>query len=145
AAVEAQEAERRTLAADRDLAAVTRDGRAIRLLANASTSAEVAAGLAAGAEGVGLLRTELAFLDAADWPAEDDHVRALQPALAPLAGRIATVRTFDFGADKTPPFLAGIETRGLELALAQPAAFCAPLRAIMRAGADPSHTVSLPL
>ncbi len=48
--------------------AVTTDGRAVRLLANAGTLVEVEAALAAGAEGIGLLRTELAFLDALDWP-----------------------------------------------------------------------------
>ena len=53
--------------------AVTRDGRAVRLLANAGTRAEVDAALAAGAEGIGLLRTELAFLDATGWPDEESH------------------------------------------------------------------------
>ncbi len=65
--------------------AVTTDGRAVRLLANAGTVAEVEAALAAGAEGIGLLRTELAFLEAQGWPSEDAHVAALQPMLAPLA------------------------------------------------------------
>ena len=54
--------------------AVTTDGRAVRLLANAGTRVEVEAALAAGAEGIGLLRTELAFLDAQAWPGEDAHV-----------------------------------------------------------------------
>ena len=49
---------RRALA-ERDLPAVTRDGRRVRVLVNAATVAEVEAGLAAGAEGVGLMRTEL--------------------------------------------------------------------------------------
>ena len=61
----------------------------------------------AGAEGIGLLRTELAFLEAHGWPSEAAHVAALEPMLAPLANRVATVRTLDFGGDKTPPFLRG--------------------------------------
>ena len=93
--------------AARGLPAVTRDGRAVKLLCNASTAAEVTAGLEAGADGVGLLRTELAFLGARAWPSEDEHLAALAPALARLRGLVATVRTLDFGADKTPPFLAG--------------------------------------
>ena len=87
----------------------TRDGRAVRLLANAGTRAEVDAALAAGADGIGLLRTELAFLHASEWPDEASHRAALAPLLAPLAHRIATVRTLDFGGDKTPPFLAGTD------------------------------------
>ena len=79
----------------------------MRLLANAGTLAEVEAALAAGAEGIGLLRTELAFLDADGVADRGGAPRAaLAPLLAPLAHRIATVRTLDFGGDKTPPFLA---------------------------------------
>ena len=136
---------RRKLASTRTLPAVTRDGRKVRLLCNASTAAEVEAGLAAGAEGIGLLRTELAFLEASGWPSEEEHLAALTPALEPLAGRIATVRTLDFGADKTPPFLAGVEERGLALSLAYPDGFAAQLRAIVAAGAATKLRVLLPM
>jgi phosphoenolpyruvate-protein kinase (PTS system EI component) len=136
---------RRELEASRGLPAVTRDGATIRLLCNASTAAEVEAGLAAGAEGVGLLRTELAFLDATRWPTEAEHVAALTPALSLLTGRIATVRTFDFGADKTPPFLRGEERRGIELALAHTEALATQLRAILRAATGTELRLLLPL
>jgi phosphoenolpyruvate-protein kinase (PTS system EI component) len=124
---------------------ITRDGRRIALLANASTPAEVKAGFDAGAEGVGLLRTELAFLAATDWPGETDHLEALAPPLRLLRGRVATVRTFDFGEDKTPPFLAGVAERGLELALAHADALSAQLRAILRAGAETRLRLLFPL
>jgi phosphoenolpyruvate-protein kinase (PTS system EI component) len=133
------------LAAARALPAETRDGRRIRLLCNASTAAETAAGLEAGAEGVGLLRTELAFLEWEAWPTEDEHVAALVAALELLRGRTATVRTLDFGADKTPPFLAGISERGLTLTLRHAEALAAQIRAIARAGAATDLRVLLPL
>ena len=136
---------RRELAGERTLPAVTSDGRAIRLLCNAATPAEVAAGLTAGAEGVGLLRTELAFLEASNWPTQDEHAAALAPALSLLAGRLATVRTLDFGADKTPPFLAGVRERGLALTLAYPEAFAAQLRAIVSSGSTTNLRVLLPM
>jgi phosphoenolpyruvate-protein kinase (PTS system EI component) len=117
----------------------------IRLLCNAATVAEVDAGLRAGADGVGLLRTELAFLEARAWPTEDEHVAALAAPLRRLHGRVATVRTFDFGADKTPPFLEGEPRRGLTLALAHPDALAAQLRAILRAGAGAELRLLLPL
>jgi phosphoenolpyruvate-protein kinase (PTS system EI component) len=135
----------RALTADRALPAETGDGRRIRLLCNASTRAEVAAGLEAGAEGVGLLRTELAFLEWHAWPTEAEHAAALAPALDLLAGRTATVRTLDFGADKTPPFLSGIAERGLTLTLAHATALAGQLRAIARAGAGTALRVLLPL
>jgi multiphosphoryl transfer protein len=132
-------------AAARGLPAITRDGRIVSLLCNASTAAEVTAGLAAGAEGIGLFRTELAFLEAHAWPTEEQYLAALAPALRPLRGQVATVRTLDFGADKTPPFLAGIEERGLALTLAHPAELTHQLRAIVRAAAGTNLRMLLPL
>jgi phosphoenolpyruvate-protein kinase (PTS system EI component) len=144
-AVHEQRRSRRRLAGSRTLPAVTRDGRKVRLLCNASTPVEVSAGLAAGAEGVGLLRTELAFLETGDWPTDVQHAQVLEPALALLTGRTATVRTLDFGADKTPPFLAGVTERGLALSLAHPDEFEAQLRAILTTGAATALRVLLPL
>jgi phosphoenolpyruvate-protein kinase (PTS system EI component) len=141
----ARERERAETEAAAALPAVTADGRAVRVLVNAATAAEVQAGLRAGAEGVGLLRTELAFLHAAEWPDETAHRRALAPVLDPLAGRTATVRVLDFGADKTPPFLAGIATRGLALVLEHREALAAQLRAIAGAGKRTQLRVLLPL
>jgi phosphoenolpyruvate-protein kinase (PTS system EI component) len=131
--------------ADAALPAVTADGVRVRVLVNAATAAEARAGLRAGAEGIGLLRTELAFLDAAAWPTEAAHRAALEPVLAPLAGRTATVRVLDFGADKTPPFLAGTPLRGLALLLGHAGELEAQLRAIGAAGAATELRVLLPL
>jgi multiphosphoryl transfer protein len=132
-------------AAARALPAATIDGRPVRLLANASSPAEVRVALDAAAEGVGLVRTELAFLEAEAWPDEAEHEAALAPVLDLLEGRIATVRTLDFGADKTPPFLLGIDTRGLALMLDHEDALVAQLRAIVRAGARTQLRVLLPM
>lgn len=143
--VHEQRRSRRARASSRTLPAVTRDGHKVRLLCNASTAAEVSAGLAAGAEGVGLLRTELAFLETTDWPTDAQHAQVLKPALALLKGRVATVRTLDFGADKTPPFLAGVTERGLALSLAHPDEFVAQLRAILEGGAATALRLLLPL
>lgn len=136
---------RRSLAGLRGLPAETTDGRRIALLCNAASIAEVEAGLAAGAVGVGLLRTEIVFLQAADWPTEHAHHAAIEPLLSLLRGRVATVRTLDFGADKTPPFLEHVATRGLELTLAHPEALAAQLRAVVRAGAGTRLRLLLPL
>ncbi len=142
---QARRAERERALADRALPAVTRDGHRVRVLVNAATRAELDAGLAAGAEGVGLLRTELAFLESAEWPTEAQHRAALAPVLGALEGRTATVRVLDFGADKTPPFLAGTGERGLELLLAHPEALRAQLRAITDAGRDTELRILLPM
>jgi phosphoenolpyruvate-protein kinase (PTS system EI component) len=144
-AQEARRAERAQALADRALPAITLDGHRVRVLVNAATRAELDAGLAAGAEGVGLLRTELAFLDAETWPTEAQHRAAIAPVLQGLAGRTATVRVLDFGADKTPPFLAGTDDRGLELLLGHLDALDAQLRAIVDAGRDTELRILLPM
>jgi phosphoenolpyruvate-protein kinase (PTS system EI component) len=100
------------------------------VLVNAATPTEVTAGLSAGAEGAGLIRTELAFLDARGWPSRAEHARMLRPLLARLQGSTATVRVLDFGGDKIPLFLRDDPRRGMELLLAHPGAFRAQLVAI---------------
>ncbi len=129
----------------RALPSVTRDGHPIRVLVNAATAGELETGLEAGADGVGLLRTELAFLEATAWPDEAAHRRALAPVLGRLAGRTATVRVLDFGGDKTPPFLRGTRLRGLALMLQAPAALAEQLRAIAAEGGATDLRVLLPM
>jgi phosphoenolpyruvate-protein phosphotransferase len=133
---------RAVTAVERDLPTITRDGVTIHVLANVAGVPEVDLALAAGAEGVGLLRTELAFLDATSWPSEEEHWRSLRPILDRLAGRVATVRLLDFGGDKTPPFLrAGpVDTNAVRgIGLMTQKALAAQVRAIAGAG----HTCQL--
>ncbi len=129
----ARDAHVRAMAA-RALPTVTRDGRLVRVLANAATPTEVRAALEAGADGVGLLRTELAFLEANHWPTVAEHRRTLEPVLTLLRGLTATVRLLDFGGDKTPPFLRGVHGRGVELLLEDADALSAQLEAILETG-----------
>lgn len=125
--------------------AQTLDGRTVTVLANAASVAEVTESIAQGAEGVGLLRTELIYLDAQGWPTESQHASFLRPILAPLSGRIATVRLLDFGGDKTPPFLRGATGRGIELLLESQDAFRAQLSAIVSAGALTRLRILVPM
>ena len=139
-------AERRARAiASRELPAVTLDGREVCVLANVSGTAELEVALEAGAEGVGLLRTELAFLTADRWPTEEEHTRALAPVLSLLSGRLATVRVLDFGGDKTPPFLTGVSERGIGLLLGHPEALASQLRAILATSGDAGVRVLIPM
>ena len=125
--------------------AQTRDGHRLSVLANAATVAEAAEALDQGAEGVGLLRTELSFLDAHAWPSRGQHVAFLKPILARLAGLTATVRLLDFGGDKTPPFLSGSTSRGIELLLESPDALTDQLAAIVDAGGTARLRILVPM
>jgi phosphoenolpyruvate-protein phosphotransferase len=144
------EAERRLAARETAVAhrlepAQTKDGHQLHVLANASSVAEVVEALAQGAEGVGLLRTELLYLDARRWPSEAEQASFLSPILAPLAGHVATVRLLDFGGDKTPPFLKGVQSRGIELLLESPEALRTQLGAIVAAGARTVLRILIPM
>jgi len=132
-------------AEQRAVPAMTLDGRRITVLANVAGAAELRLAIDAGAEGVGLLRTELAFLHADAWPTQAQHRRALEPVLRGLAGRPATVRVLDFGGDKLPPFLDGARERGIQLLLQAPEALAAQLRAILESASGAELRVLLPM
>jgi phosphoenolpyruvate-protein kinase (PTS system EI component) len=123
----------------------TLDGHVLRVLANAASVAEVIESIEQGAEGVGLLRTELLFLDAQGWPTQAQQASFLGPILAPLSNRMATVRLLDFGGDKTPPFLRGATGRGIELLLESPDALRAQLSAIVAAGGRTKLRILIPM
>jgi phosphoenolpyruvate-protein phosphotransferase len=144
AMVAARESRARAMAGHA-LSTVTQDGRSVRVLANAATPAEVRAALEAGADGVGLLRTELAFLEAQHWPTIAEHRRSLKPTLSQLKGLTATVRLLDFGGDKTPPFLKGVYGRGVELLLDDPDALSWQLEAILEAGDATELRILIPM
>lgn len=138
-------ARREVAIARRTEPAETRDGRRIRVLANASTVAELEEATRQGAEGVGLMRTELLFLEASGWPSRQQQVNVMRPVLARLAGQTATVRLFDFGADKTPPFLRDITARGIEVLLDAPDVLRTHLAAIVEAGEGTELRILVPM
>ncbi|WP_043620567.1 phosphoenolpyruvate--protein phosphotransferase [Nonomuraea candida] len=84
---------------------VTADGHAVPLLANVGGPAELDAAVAAGAEGVGLYRTEFLFLDRAEPPSAEEQERAYRAAVEAFPGGPVVVRTLDGGADKPLAFL----------------------------------------
>ncbi|MEV8432108.1 phosphoenolpyruvate--protein phosphotransferase [Streptomyces chartreusis] len=148
--METARARRLALAEERHLPAETVDRHRIVLRANVATPAEARAALTTGAEGVGLLRTELPFLNHRAWPTREQHAATLVPVLRALNGQVVTARTLDFADDKLPPFLAegredGRLGRGLPLMLAQPDAFADQFRSLLSAGADTDLRIMIPM
>ena len=84
---------------------VTRDGQRVSLLGNAALISDIPRLLAAGAEGVGLYRTEFPFLVRSTFPDEDAQLDVYRRIVEGLGGRTATLRTLDVGGDKTLPYL----------------------------------------
>jgi phosphoenolpyruvate-protein kinase (PTS system EI component) len=135
---------REQFALEHDLPAETVDGRRVVLLCNVASAPEVTIGLAAHASGVGLLRTELPFLNAREWPTELLHREMLAPVFAQLDGVPVTVRLMDFGNDKVPPFLVS-GPEGLDALLENPEALRAQLAALLDVGRRAPVRVMLPM
>lgn len=85
----------------------TRDGRRVHLYANVGGYREAVQARAEGAEGIGLLRTELPFLAADHWPDPDEFAAVLVPLFRDGPEGPVVVRTLDFTGDKLPRFLTG--------------------------------------
>ena len=107
--------------------AVTRDGVLVHVEANVAGPQDIGPAVAAGADGVGLLRTEFLFLAADHLPTEDEQERAYRAVAEGLGGRPLTLRTLDVGADKPLPYLPlerernpNLGLRGIRLGLRHP-------------------------
>jgi phosphoenolpyruvate-protein phosphotransferase len=120
----------------------TADGEPIGLLANIGRVEDVTRALEAGAEGVGLFRTEFLFVGRSSAPSEDDQVDAYRQVLAAFGERPVVIRLLDVGGDKPLPYLRlapesnpFLGIRGIRLAGEHRAVLLTQLRAIARAGA----------
>jgi len=128
--------------ADRFLPALTSDGHRVEIVANIGHAEEAAAAVEAGAEGVGLLRTEFLFLGRDTAPTEDEQFLAYTTMIGALNGLPIIIRTLDIGGDKVVPYLGlaheenpFLGVRGIRLCLRRPDVFKTQLRAIYRAAA----------
>ncbi|MGF1570570.1 MAG: phosphoenolpyruvate--protein phosphotransferase [Nodosilinea sp.] len=120
--------------------AITTDGHRIEVVANIGGPAEAAQAIQAGAEGVGLVRTEFLFLNRSAPPSEDEQYEALRQMTQALNGLPLIVRTLDIGGDKHVPYLNQpaednpfLGIRGVRLCLERTDLFETQLRAILRA------------
>ncbi|MHB8294877.1 MAG: phosphoenolpyruvate--protein phosphotransferase [Acidimicrobiales bacterium] len=133
-------------------AAITTDGVQIGVGANVASAEDAFQAVRHGADGVGLLRTELLFLDRTDPPTEEEQLAANLSIAEALEGRRLTVRTLDIGGDKpveympvpheANPFLG---LRGLRLSLRHPELFSQQLRALLRCAMRHPVTVLFPM
>ena len=77
----------------------------LKVYVNAANLAEIRAGMDAGAEGVGIFRTEFLFLNRSSMPSREEHETIYREALLACAGKPLTLRTMDVGGDKELPYL----------------------------------------
>ena len=130
----------KALLKERDLAAETEDGRRISLTANVEMVEEVRAVLEYGAEGIGLYRTEFLCLSQGRIPSEEEHFQVYRDLVERVAPFPVTIRTFDFGSDKSPDIdrvqqemNPALGLRSIRYCLRESAMFKDQLRGILRA------------
>ena len=85
--------------------ATTADGQRIEIAANIASADETTLAISAGAEAIGLFRTEMLFFDRASPPDETAQFLAYSGALKAAAGRPVLIRTLDVGGDKQLDYL----------------------------------------
>jgi phosphoenolpyruvate-protein phosphotransferase (PTS system enzyme I) len=139
----------------------TIDGKSIVLQANIERSDDVAVALSAGAEGIGLYRSEFMLVGGPpDMAAEDEQYHVYRQLVERMAPRPVTIRTFDIDERQLarPLVDAALDARwfpdhersghaglrGIRFGLAQPAIFKTQLRAMLRAAAHGSVRVMFP-
>ncbi len=132
--------------------AVTQDGTAVTLLANIELPDDCGPALEAGANGVGLFRSEFLFMGrAADMPSEDEQFEQYKRAVTAMKGRPVVIRTLDIGADKPldptehTALNPALGLRAIRYCLSEPQLFLTQLRAILRASAFGKLRILIPM
>ncbi|SFD81386.1 phosphoenolpyruvate--protein phosphotransferase [Paracidovorax konjaci] len=132
--------------------ATTTDGHTVEIAANVNRADQATKALEAGAEGVGLMRTEFLFLERDTVPDEDDQYEAYRAMVEALQGRPLVVRTLDIGGDKRVPHLdlpvednPFLGVRGARLALRRDDLLVPQLRALYRAARHGPLQVMFPM
>ncbi|MBX3460559.1 MAG: phosphoenolpyruvate--protein phosphotransferase [Planctomycetes bacterium] len=144
--------EKRLVDAAAKASRTTADDAAVSLYANIEWDSEIEQARKYGADGVGLFRTEFIYAQFGAHPTEEQHYEVYRRAHAMLEGRLLTLRTMDFGADKFAaevglepeenPFLG---CRSIRLSLREPKLLITQVRAILRAAALGPTRMMLPM
>jgi phosphoenolpyruvate-protein phosphotransferase len=132
--------------------AITTDGQRIEVVANIGSAAEAEQAVNAGAEGVGLLRTEFLFLGRSEPPTEEEQFETYRAMTKALNGLPLIIRTLDIGGDKEVHYLSlpaeqnpFLGVRGIRLCLARLDLFKPQLRAIFRAAETGPVKIMFPM
>jgi len=134
------------------LPAETRDGVRVRLHANIEMVGEVPSAKNHGAEGIGLYRTEILYLNRKDLPNEEEHYQTYRRLAESISPAVATIRTLDIGGDKfLSNYSAGNEMnpamglRAIRFSMKEVDIFKIQLRGILRASVHGKLRILFPM
>jgi phosphotransferase system enzyme I (PtsP) len=136
----------------RDRPCVTKDGKEITLLINAGLSVDLPHIADTGAAGIGLFRTELQFMVAANFPRTSEQYTLYRAVLDAAGDKPVTFRTLDIGGDKVLPYMRNVEEenpalgwRAIRLGLDRPGLLRTQLRALLRAAGSRALKIMFPM
>ena len=134
------------------LPAETRDGVRVRLQANIEMVEEIATAKMHGAEGIGLYRTEILYLNRKDLPTEEEHFQTYRRLVENIYPATATIRTLDIGGDKFLPDYSknnelnpALGLRAIRFSLKEIDIFKTQLRGILRASVHGRLRILFPM
>ena len=134
------------------LPAETRDGVRVRLQANIEMVEEISSAKMHGAEGIGLYRTEIIYLNRKDLPTEEEHFQAYRRLVEDIYPATSTIRTLDIGGDKFLPNYSknnelnpALGLRAIRFSLRETEIFRTQLRGILRASAYGKLRILFPM
>jgi phosphotransferase system enzyme I (PtsP) len=138
----------------KNLPAITTDGERVTLMVNAGLAEDAAALDLAGADGIGLFRTEFQFLIAAQLPGRESQLRLYKQVLDAAGDKPVIFRTVDIGGDKALPYLTdekdeaenpAMGWRALRLSLERTTLMKAQARALIEASKGGVLRVMFPM
>ncbi len=137
----------------RELPPVTMDGTRLALWVNIGLTGDISRSLDRGAEGIGLFRTEMPFMEKDRFPSEEEQRKIYRAHLEAFSPRPVTMRTLDVGGDKSLSYFPIAEDnpflgwRGIRVTLDHPEIFMVQARAMLKAnaGLDGDLRIMLPM
>ncbi len=131
---------------------VTKSGKEILVYANIGRPEDVASVISNDAGGIGLFRSEFLYLEADNYPTEDEQFFAYKSVLEKMGTKRVIIRTLDIGADKKIDYFnlpdeenPAMGYRAIRLCLKNKEMFKTQLRALYRASIYGKLAIMFPM
>jgi len=148
---EEQSKEKIRLSSYKDKKCLTKDGHEVKVFGNVGSSEEAMFVKENGGFGIGLLRTELIYMNSDHFPTEEEQFEYYSQIVKLIPNEVI-IRTLDIGGDKMLPYYKFPEEmnpflglRAIRFCLQNKEIFKTQLRAILRASAFGKVKIMLPM
>ncbi|WGI36342.1 phosphoenolpyruvate--protein phosphotransferase [Mesomycoplasma lagogenitalium] len=130
----------------------SKDGKKVKIASNIGSVADAEGASKFNADAIGLFRSEFLYMDAENWPSEQEQFESYKAVLEKMGNKQVVVRTLDIGGDKTLKYFKFPEEmnpflgyRAIRLSLDKKETFVTQLRALIRASAYGNLAIMFPM